>query len=459
MRMAEAKAEKYDIAINNGTVIDVTGERLIAANVGIKGGLIAALSEEILDAETVIDASGLMISPGFIDFNSHVDGNTYAAECIARQGGTTTLGGERSLNGKVIKSIADNGFIINHGFFVSQPYVLRDAVGIRSIYQEATDKEIGVMADLAARFMESGAFGICFPLELIPGVSKKEFIEISRVAAAYGKVVNVHLRKDGAEVIEAFDEVFEMAIKTGARIHLVELMYMAGIDGAMPKALELIEEAIKSGIDVTGDSGMYDAFTVSIGSGVFDTGWENGYRGYSYEDFIISSGYYCGETCNRQLFERLRRERPATLVTCFVCDQDAIEMAAKKDFIYISTNASDGPSYPGAGAPETSGTYPRLIGSFVRDKKKMSLIEAIKKITILPARRFGINRAGSIEIGKNADIVIFDYDNIIDRARYVNKGNPGLAPDGISYVIVNGHIVVQDKAINMHGKYGKIISA
>ncbi len=450
---------KYDTAINNGTVIDVIGGQFLSANIGIKDGVIAAVTDEKLSAEHQIDASGLMVAPGFIDFNSHVDGNVYAGECIARQGGTTTIGGARSLNGRVVRDVAENGFVINHGFFVSQPYVLRDAVGIRSIYQPANDKEIGVMAELAARFMESGAFGISFPLELIPGVGRKEFKEVARVAANYGKTVNVHLRKDGNEALETFDEVFETAAEIGAKIHFVELIYMVGMGGIMPKALELIDEARKSGIDITGDVGMYDAFTVSIGSGVFDDGWESSYSDCKYSDFIVSSGVHAGETCTKEMFDRLRRNSPATLITAFVCDRDAIAMGAIKDYMYISTNASDGPCYPGCGAPEMSGTFPRLIGRIVREDRLMSLIEAVRKITILPAQRFGIKNVGSIEPGKNADLVLFNYDTIIDRAEYVNWGDPGAPPEGIKYVMVNGHIVVKDNIINKNHNYGSFISA
>ena len=450
---------KYDTAINNGTVIDVVGGRLLSANIGIKDGKIAALTSETLTAKHLIDADGLMVAPGFIDFNSHVDGNVYAGECIARQGGTTTIGGSRSLNGRVVRDVADNGFIINHGFFVSQPYVLRDAVGIRSIYQPANDKEIGVMAELAASFMESGAFGISFPLELIPGVGQREFKEIARVAANYGRTVNVHLRKDGPEALETFDEVFETAAEIGARIHFVELIYMVGMGGAMPKALELIDGARRSGIDITGDVGMYDAFTVSIGSGVFDDGWESSYVGFDYSDFIVSSGVHAGETCTKAMFDRLRINSPATLITAFVCDSDAIAMSAIKDYMYISTNASDGPCYPGAGAPEMSGTFPRLIGRYVREDKLMNLVEAVRKISILPAQRFGIKNVGSIEPGKNADIVLFDYDTIIDRADFVNRGDPGAPPDGIKYVMINGHTVVKDNAIDTRQNYGRFISA
>lgn len=448
----------YDLVIRNGTIIDVVEERFVKANIGIMGEKISIITPERIEGKRNIDAKGKMVSPGFIDFHSHVDGKRYAAECLVRQGGTTTLGGERNLNGKIIMGIAEEGFIINHGFFVSQSFVLRDAVGIKSLYANANDTEIGAMAELAARFMEFGACGICFPLELIPGVSKKELIEISKVAKAYNKIVTIHIRKDGTEALDTFDEIFEMAVETGVKVHFLELMYMVGMAGTMPKALELIDRARKSGMDITADSGVYDAFTVCIGTGVFDDGWEKAYGGKGKESLIVSSGIHVGEPCSETLFRELRKNSPSTLITAFVGDSDAVAMALKKDYMYVSTNATEGPFYPTSGAPEVAGTYPRLIGRYVREYNELTLMEAVKKITILPAERFDLKQIGSIEVGKNADIVIFDYDTIIDRADYVNIGSPDTPPIGIDYVLVNGHIVVEQGEIVSSKNYGKFIT-
>lgn len=454
--MEETKV--YDLVLANGTVIDVVEGRYLRAHIGIDGDRIATLSPEPLSGRRVIDAAGKMISPGFLDFHSHVDGNPYAAECLVQQGGTTTLGGERNLNGKLIKKIAEEGFIINHGFFISQSFVLRDAVGIKSLYANASDKEIAAMAQLAERFMEFGACGICFPLELIPGVSKKELIELSKVAKAYHKIVTIHMRKDGTEALDHFDEILEVAAETGAKVHLLELMYMVGMAGMMPKTLEAIDAARRNGLDITADSGVYEAFTVCIGTGVFDAGWQRGYAGKGYESLIVSSGIHTGERCDETLFRELRENSPATLVTAFVGDRDALTMALKKDYIYVSTNAADGPFYPASGSPEIAGTFPRLIGRYVRQDRELTLMEAIRKITILPAKRFGLTQIGSIEVGKNADIVIFDYDTIIDRADYVNAGRPDEPPLGIDYVIVNGCVVVDQGRLTDQRASGRFVT-
>lgn len=448
--------DRYETAIINGSVINVISGEISKLNIGINKGKVVAITTEIIEGWKEINAKGLHVSPGFIDFHSHVDGNPYAARCMVRQGGTTSLGGERDLNSKTIRKIDDEGFIINQGFSISQSFVLRSAVGILDPYKPATDVEIGIMKDLARSFLEYGAIGICFVLELIPGTSRKELIEISKVAKEFDRPVSVHMRKDGREALLHFDELLEVA-SSGTSLHLQQLMYMVGIGKAMRPALKIITDGRNGGLDITADSGVYDAYTVSIGTGVFDEGWESEYGNASTKDLLISSGTYMGQYCNDELFRHLRDEYPATLVTAFVCDKEAISLALKKEFVYVSTNATDGPYYPGIGAPEVSGTFPRLLGKYVREEKILTLVEAIRKITIMPATRFGLKKIGSIELDKNADIVIFDNEKIIDKADFICKGHPDAPPVGINYVLVNGEVVVENNRITENLNAGRLI--
>jgi N-acyl-D-amino-acid deacylase len=449
-------SDKYETVILGGQVIDVVKGVTAIQNIGINNGKIAAISKGFLEGWKEINANGLLVSPGFIDFHSHVDGNPYAGKCMVMQGGTTTLGGERDLNRKTFRRIEEEGFIINQGFSVSHSFVLRSAVGITNPHQPATDQEIKIMADLARSFLESGAFSICFVLELIPGTSKKELIEVAKVAKEYDRLVTVHMRKDGREALQHFDELLELA-SMGVKLHLLQLMYMVGIGGAMEPALQILDAAIASGLDITADSGVYDAYTVCIGTGVFEEGWEKEYGTASVEDLVISSGTFMGEHCTEQLFHRLRKEFPATLVTAFVCDKEAIPMALKRDYVYCSTNATDGPYYPGMGAPEVSGTFPRLLGKYVREHRQLSLMEAIRKITILPARRYGLQDVGSLEVGKNADIVIFDPEEIIDQSTFIGRGKPDEPPKGITYVLVNGEVVVEKGQLTENLSAGRLV--
>lgn len=448
---------KYDLVILNGRLIDVIKDAIEYKNIGIKENKIAIVSDQDIEGDNQIDARGLLISPGFIDFHSHVDGNLFSAKCLVQQGGTTTLGGERNINAENIQVIEEEGFIINQGFFISQSFALRNAVGITDMHRPAQANEISIMTDLARSFLEHGVFGISLGLEFVPGTSYDELLAMGQVAKEYNRPLSIHLRKDGKEALHFFDEIIRVAEETGVSVQILQLMYMVGIGGAMRPALEIIEKARKRGLDITADSGVYDAWSACIGTNIFDPGWELEYNNTSINDLLIASGIHMGEYCTEDLFHHLRENFPGTLVTAFVCDTDAITQALKKDYVFVSTNAADGPHYPGMGAPEVSGTYPRLIGRYTRDKKVITLMEAIKKITLLPAKRFGLKEIGSIEVGKNADIVIFDYEKIIDRADFIGKGQPDARPEGIEYVIVNGDIVVHKGKLTEDSRSGRLI--
>lgn len=447
----------YDIVINNGCIIDPKEELITNTNIGVKNGKIKTLSKERLSGTKEINAKNMIISPGFIDFCSHVDGNLYSGCCIARQGGTTTIGGYRNFDGKAIKKIAEEGFIINHGFCISHSFTLRIASGIENPYRPATKKEIKTMAYLAEKFIEYGALGIHFGLEFFPGTSKDEIINIARISKKYNCLILIHMRKDGLEALDYFDDILITAKKTEAPIHILKLMYMVGIGNAMDPTLEMIDLAREQGFDITADSGIYDAFPACLGSCIFDPGWENEYR-CSYDKLLISSGIYAGNYCNKELFHKLRNDFPDTLVTAFVCNYNDIPKILRKPYIYISTDAAHGPHYPGIGHPETSGTFPKLIGYYSKEKNLINLLEALKKITILPAKRFGLKQKGWIGIGSDADLVIFDYSKIIDKAEYINSGNPNASPEGIEYVIVNGEIVVEKGITYDYRRPGRLLN-
>lgn len=446
----------FDIAVTGGKIADVENGRFYEGNIGILNGSIEYIGDATIFAKQNIDASGRVVSPGFIDFHSHIDGNTYSGECLVKQGGTTTLGGERMINSKSVRSLAD-GFIVNQGYSVSQSFVLRQAVGIHDSKRPATRGEIAIMTNLARHFLSNGAYSINFALELVPGTSFDELLAMANAAKEFDRPITVHMRKDGMEALDCFREIIDVGKLTGVKIQILQLMYMVGIGGAMPKAIEIIEDALGMGLDITCDSGVYDAYCASVGTGIFDKGFEKGYGNFSVNDLIVSSGINCGHNCTAELFDELRKDYPQTLVTAFVCDPEAVEMALKKDYIYVSTNAADGPHYPGIGAPEVAGTYPRLLGRYVRENKTLSLIEALRKITILPAKRFGIDDVGVIKEGKNADIVIFDPATIEDRADFIGRGRPDLPPVGIDYVIVNGETVVDHGELTENTKAGRLI--
>jgi N-acyl-D-amino-acid deacylase len=433
--------DRYDLVINGGTVLRFSPDVVEKANIGVIGRKIAAVSSAPLEGGRVIDATGLHVAPGFIDFHSHVSGKRFSAECVLRQGATTTIGGERNFDGKLIRQISERGFLINHGFYVSQSFTLRRAVGMRDVYGAASASEIAEMKMLAEQFLKNGAFGIHFGLEYVPGTSEDELAGIAETAKAHDRVILVHMRGDGHDALRHFDEVERVMRRTGVSIHLVHLAYMTGYRGVMPEALQIIRDMRAEGFDITADTGLYAAFPNCVGSPLLAGDWMDRYDDFSVNKVLISSGIYMGEFCTKKKFDYMRENFPATLVTVFACDESEIAPAVKEPYMLISSNAADGPHYENVGHPETAGTFPRLIGRYARDMNHIPLAEAIRKITWGPARRFRIPDKGNVAEGFDADMVIFDYDKIIDRADYVGFGDPNAPPDGIEYVLVNGEVV------------------
>ncbi len=451
----------YDLVIKNGSVVSFHPEPALKnLNVGILNGVIKKVTNEVMIGKTVIDATGKIVSPGFIDFHSHVDGNDFPAERVLLQGATTTIGGERSFDGKTIRKIYESGFLINQGFFISHSFTLRRAVGIKDPYHAADPQEISGMLTLAEKFLETGCFGIHFGLEFVPGTSEDEIIELARLAKSYDRIVIVHLRKDGYEALESLDEIIRIAEKTKASIHIVHLMYMVGFEGVMELALQKIREARAKGLDITADTGLYAAFPSYIGSSILDTDWEKHYgKDISEKNLMISSGISAGKFCDKDSFEYLRENFPNTLITAFVCDESEIKRALCEDYVFVSTNAADGPHSENIGHPETAGTFPKLIHKYVKEEGTLELVEAIKKITLNPAERFGIKKKGNIAEGNDADLVIFDYEKIEDKADYVSKGNPNAPPIGIDYVIINGVIAAYNGLITKNRNAGRMIES
>jgi N-acyl-D-amino-acid deacylase len=439
-------AEAYDLVIENGDAL-LFGPDAIAkgVSIGVSGGKIAAISGGRLTGRRAVDASGRVVLPGFIDFHSHVDCKPFSAQCLARQGATTTIGGGRGFDGSAILNVKEQGFLINHGFFVSHSFTLRKAAGIDDPYRAATADEIRTMAALAEKFLESGTFGIHFGLEFVPGTSEGELLALAETARRHRRVIMIHMREDGAAALDSFGELFRVIRASGVSAHILHLAYMVGFTGVMGKALGLIDGARAGGCDVTADTGVYDAFPACLGSPILDSGWEKGYgQGVTTGNLLISSGIHAGEFCTDESFAYLRGEFPNTLVTAFVLDESEIAKALKRDYVFVSTNAADGPHWERVGHPETAGTYPKLLRKYVLDEKLLSLHEAVRKISAGPARRFGIAGKGEIREGWDADLVIADLGRVRDRADYVGRGDPNGRPDGIDYVIVNGVPIVEN---------------
>ncbi|NBI07328.1 N-acyl-D-amino-acid deacylase family protein [Senegalia massiliensis] len=449
----------FDLKITNGEIYDFDNSSKDILDIGISSGKIVKIGKNIGEAKIIIDAEKKIVSPGFIDIHMHeetigntIDNDDYdIANKMLLMGVTTGVGGNCGINKQSIKEFYDfvdkNGSPINYLLFIGHNY-LREQVGIEDRYRKATDKEIEQMKVLLNEAIDYGAIGLSFGIEYSPGITLDEIVKLCEPLRGKEVLLSAHYRKDAKYAIESVKELIEISKKTGIPMQISHLGSCAAY-GMMNETLEVIQKAIDDGIDIEADCYPYDAFSTYIGSAVFDEGcfdlWNK-----SYDSILLTEEPYKGVRCNKELFIKARKEHPNMLVVAFVMNEDEVVRALKSPFMSI---ASDGLYNTSQGHPRGAGTFPKALSKYVREEEKISMLEALKKMTLIPAKRLGLKSKGQIKLNYDADLVIFDPKNIQDKADYLN---PTLPPEGIEYVIINGEIVAKDKKI-LKSRLGKII--
>jgi N-acyl-D-amino-acid deacylase len=221
-----------------------------------------------------------------------------------------------------------------------------------------------------------------------------------------------------------------------------------GAYGQMEQLLSLIDNYKVNGIDIGSDCYPYNAFSTGLGETTYDKGFLDRYK-TTYNSIEIAEGKYKGQRLTEDLFFKLRKTLPELSTIAYVMKEEEVDMAISHPGVCV---ASDGHLHDFQGHPRASGTFPRFIKKYVKEKKLLNLYQAIEKMTYLPAKRAGIKK-GSLGINDDADIVIFNYDEIEDKATFKQ---PALAPKGLKYVIVGGKVAVKDSKI-INNKLGKSI--
>ena len=451
----------YELVINHGTLIDPKTEVQTVGNIGISKGRIAIITREEITGDETIDAKDLIVSPGFVDIHSHLNYPLYPAWCSVRQGITTCLSGNCGISphmpiAKYLDLMEFNGYPLNFATLVGHSWTLRELVGITDPYQSATAKQVGEMVEIAEKALEEGAFGLSFGLEYSPGATMAEIIPLAELAAKYNKLVPIHIRTDALNFAVGLREAIAISEKTGARVQISHLAYQFGVYPEVTgMALQMIENARAKGLPIMCDSGIYEAFATFVKSAVFDPGWEERYN-CTLGDLMISSGKYVGSRCTPEIYEYVRSQEEGVVGTAFVGVLPDLALALKQPYVMVSTDAGLSDN-PGSGHPQDAGTYPRVFQKLVREQGALTLMEAIKKSTWLPAQQMGLTDKGWLGSGADADIVIFNPKTIADTANYVGLGLPDSKPVGIEYVIVNG-VPVVSKGESLEGRLpGKIL--
>lgn len=443
----------FDIVINQGLIIDPETKTRCISNVGILNGKIAVITNEEIHGSEEFDATGRVISPGFIDVHGHVDLNDYCGELSLRQGITTTVGGNCGLSPLDINAFFEaqenQGFIINQAEFIGHSMSLRESVGAVDPLKPATAAQLTQMESLVEKAFEDGACGLSLGLAYAPGTSDAEIINLSKIAAKYGRIVAVDTRMLTGSDMYSLVEVISIARKTGVRIQVSHLVYQYGT-GVMDEALAVIDKARGSGIDIRFDSGMYTQWATHIGAVLFDEEYMES-NDWKLEDILVITGKYHGKRLTKEMYGELRAHAPQTAVVVFTGIEEEIYMALNHPYAMPSTDT--GVYAQGEGHPQIAGSFPRYFRKMVVERYQLNLMEAICKATLLPATTLGFHTKGRIQAGMDADIVVFDINSITDKADF---GLPNASPEGIDYVFINGKVAL-DKGEIIDGRAGQAV--
>lgn len=486
----------FDIMIQNGQIADGTGGELFSANIYIRDEKIVRIGnlKKAMATET-IDATGLVIAPGFIDMHTHSERKSLdfpAVENYLQQGVTTMVGGNCGSSPLPMSTfMADTeskGIGPNLALLVGHNTVRREVMGTEN--RLATEEELKAMQNLVQTAMDDGAFGMSTGLKYIPGAysNTEEVVALASTVSKNGGFYATHMREEGIGLLASVDE----AINIGREANLpVQISHHKAVGKSMwghsVKTLERIENARAEGIDVVADQYPYTATSTtltvvfpawSLAGGmdalkvrlddptqrqkikdgivwniVYDRGGgdpasivvanyppNTDYNGMNLGEITASKGFDpTPENAADVLMDMVYAGGGSGIYHC-LNEEDVKRYMAHPQVMH----ASDGSTVEFGKAqphPRSYGTYPRILGRYVRDQGVLPLSESIRKMTQLPASVLGLTDRGEIKSGYWADLVIFNPNTIIDNATFEA---PHQYPTGISYVLVNGKVAIEN---------------
>ncbi len=435
--------------IYGGRVIDPAQNINEVANVLIEDGEIACITQESPEHDELIDATGRFVVPGFIDIHMHED--PYDPEkgellqdisrSMLLMGVTTAIGGNCGDNYAdprlYLDHIDEYGNCMNLGLLVGHTWV-REQCGGTDKYAQVDDAVIDRMEAMAKDCLDCGCMGVSFGVKYVPGTRMEEMTRLAALCAPSGRLVTSHVRNDVSRVFAAVREMDDLAKATGCRVQISHIGSMGGY-GQMKQLLADIEGYRANGTDIMCDCYPYTAFSTFIGSTTYDP--EN-FAEYDadYSAILMSTGKYAGKRCTKEIYEWERANAPEDITVGFLMTEEDVDMALRHPLVMLG---SDGLRHGDQGHPRAAGAFPRFIAEYIRTGK-VSLMEGLAKMTSMPAERLGLARKGNLKTGSDADIVIFNYATICDKATFEQ---PALPPEGIDYVLIGGKTAVKDGKI------------
>ncbi|HTS37777.1 MAG TPA: amidohydrolase family protein [Candidatus Solibacter sp.] len=451
-------AQQYDLVLEGGRVIDPETALDAVRNVGIRDGKIVRVTTKQLTGRRTIDAAGLVVAPGFIDLHQH--GQEPASQVVKAFDGVTTalemeIGApdvEQFLKMKEGRSIIHYGTTASHAaaraLIFGAPLkseVIDPRAGIPEILPKsgpatndpASPEQIKKIQQRLREELDAGALGMGMGIQYTPGATRLEIIEMFRVAAERKLPVYTHVRSFGktepGSDIESVEEVIGAAAITGASLHIVHINSTCLLNSV--ECIALVKGARDRGLDVTTEAYPYIAGMTAVNSALFNPGWREKV-GIDYGNLVMPD---TGEHLTKERFEELHNSSVQQSVLVFANTQEMVDQIIPNPLIMIASDGAEG-------HPRNAGCYSRVLAQYVREQKTLSLMEAIRKMTLMPAEVLERStpegrRKGRIQEGADADVVVFDPKTIQDNATFAKPMEPST---GVHFLVVAGTVVIND---------------
>lgn len=453
---------KVELVLLGGRVLDPETGLDAIRNIAITNGTIVAISDRPLEGKMSIDATGLVVAPGFIDLHAHGQ-DPVSNRLQAADGVTTALEMETGVYpvGTWLAS-REGKALINYGATVSHigariklfhninvgSWALSDPTDPNRVqlmhnteyaYRATDSDEMKSLETMMINGIREGGLGFGFGITYSPGASRQEIFRLFEISKQEGVPSYVHVRgENSGGTLGAFQEVLANAATTGASLHIVHMNSSA--DELARTTLKMIRGARARGLDVTTESYPYTAGSTRLESALFDSWLELPDEEYKKIQWVLT-----GERLNAESFWRLREEGGWVII--HGRSEETNEWIVAQPDVIV---ASDGiPFIHGPAHPRGAGTYARILGHYVRERQALSLMDALRKMTLLPAQRLEgaapqMKKKGRVQVGADADLTLFDSEKILDQSTYQTGNIPSV---GISHVLVGGTFVVRNSMV------------
>ena len=444
-----ASAQQFDLVLEGGRVMDPETGLDAIRNIGIRDGKITRISSEALTGRRTIHANGLVVAPGFIDVHQHAQ-DIASQRVKALDGVTTALEMEigapdvtQFLKSKEGHSLIHYGtaasYVAARSLVLGAPLPAGDILPKTgpATDQHATPEQIESIRQRLSTELDAGGLAVGMGIQYTPGATRLEVIDMFRLAAGRSLPVYTHIRSAGrvepGSSIESVSEVIGAAAITGDSLHIVHINSSCMRDAL--ECLSMIEGARARGLDVTTEAYPYIAGMTAVNSAVFSPGWQER-MGISYGDLLLPE---TGERLTKERFDELHNSSTAHWVVVFGNSQEIVDKIIPHPLVMIASDGAEG-------HPRNAGTYSRVLAQYVREKQTVTLMDALRKMSLMPAQMLehstpAARQKGRLQEGADADIVVFDAKTITDRSTFEKPMEPST---GVRYLVVGGTLLVDE---------------